>query len=92
MVIVRPGAIDGAPPRGRSKAEDGGGGTFLPREEWAQAQGMKVATARLRHRRSRRQPTLGQIPPSEGPYGALGRTEVVMETVAAMCDRGRLAA
>src|SRR5215510_8933409 len=33
---------------GRSPAEDGGGGTFLPREEWAKAQGKKVSPPPLR--------------------------------------------
>ena len=54
------------PLAGRSAAEDGGGGTFLPREEWAnrgphgacpvgwKAQGKKVSPALLRLRRSRR--------------------------------------
>src|SRR5262249_19621099 len=40
--------------KGRSKAEDAGVATFLPREEWALAQGKKVATTALRLRRSRR--------------------------------------
>jgi hypothetical protein len=39
---------------GRSAAEDGGGETYLPREEWALAQGKKVSPPPLRFRRSRR--------------------------------------
>src|SRR5450432_1693202 len=39
---------------GRSTAEDGGGESFLPREEWASAQGKKVDPPPLRLRRSRR--------------------------------------
>ena len=35
MAICRPKAIDDAPSLGRSAAEDGGGETFLLREEWA---------------------------------------------------------
>jgi hypothetical protein len=35
-------------------AEDGGGESFLPREEWASAQGKKVDPTPLRLRRSRR--------------------------------------
>jgi hypothetical protein len=54
MAIGRPEAIDAAPARGRSTAEDGGGETFLPREEWALAQGKKVDPTPLRLRRSRR--------------------------------------
>jgi hypothetical protein len=35
---------------GRSAAEDGGGETFLSREEWALAQGKKVSPTPLRFR------------------------------------------
>src|SRR3981081_4239930 len=38
---------------GRSAAEDGGGETFLPREEWAKARGRKSIRQPVRHRRSR---------------------------------------
>ena len=41
-------------PKGRSAAEDAVDATFLPREEWALAQGKKVASTALRLRRSRR--------------------------------------
>ena len=41
-------------PSGRSAAEDGGGETFLPREEWAEPRGRKSRPPPLRHRRSRR--------------------------------------
>ena len=70
MAIDRPRTIDdapaGRPPQGRSAAEDVGGETFLPREEWAnrgprgacpvgwKAQGKKVDPTALRLRRSRR--------------------------------------
>jgi hypothetical protein len=46
MAICRPKAIDDAPPLGRSAAEDGGGETFLPREEWAKPGGRN---SRRRH-------------------------------------------
>src|SRR6202790_4388989 len=54
MAIGKPEAIDDARLEGRSAAEDGGGESFLPREEWASAQGKKVSPAPLRLRRSRR--------------------------------------
>ena len=41
-------------PKGWSAAEDAVDATFLPREEWALAQGKKVASTALRLRRSRR--------------------------------------
>ncbi len=54
---------------GRSAAEDGGGATFLPREEWAKP-GKKVAPPPLRLRRSRRSRPTAR--PSHGE--AVGRT------------------
>src|SRR5262249_13332136 len=54
MAIGKPEAIDDAPLVGRNAAEDGGGESFLPREEWASAQGKKVSPPPLRLRRSRR--------------------------------------
>src|SRR5580698_919266 len=48
MAIGEPKAIDDAPLAGRSAAEDGGGESFLSREEWASAQGKKVSPAPLR--------------------------------------------
>src|SRR5579863_9494655 len=54
MAIGKPKAIDDAPLAGRSAAEDGGGESFLLREEWASAQGTKVDPPPLRLRRSRR--------------------------------------
>src|SRR5580658_4350581 len=54
MAIGEPEAIDDAPLAGRSAAEDGGGESFLLREEWASAQGKKVDPTPLRLRRSRR--------------------------------------
>src|SRR5208283_4478732 len=66
MAIDRPEATDAAPIRAGASAEDGGGATFLPREEWA-IRGPRAAwpawgglpgeesrDAPLRHRRSRR--------------------------------------
>src|SRR5258707_10748154 len=41
-------------PKGWSAAEDAVDATFLPREEWALAQGKKVVSTALRLRRSRR--------------------------------------
>src|ERR1700727_2468089 len=55
MAICRPEAIDDAPLAGRSTAEDGGGESFLPREECRlRRQGKKVSPTPLRLRRSRR--------------------------------------
>jgi hypothetical protein len=54
IAIGRPEAIDDAPLAGRSTAEDGGGESFLSREEWASARGKKVSPPPLRLRRSRR--------------------------------------
>lgn len=51
-------------------------------------QGKKVSTARLRHRRSRLQPPSGQIHPSERPFGALGSTTVITESMAARLHQG----
>jgi len=48
MAIGEPEAIVDAPLAGRSAAEDGGGESFLPREEWASAQGKKVDPPPLR--------------------------------------------
>src|SRR6266851_901148 len=42
------------PLAGRSEAEDGGGETLLPREEWAKPRGRKSIRSPLRLRRSRR--------------------------------------
>jgi len=74
----QPQAIDAAPPWGRSTAEDGGGGTLLPREEWVppgfpalagwQAQGKKVSPPPLRQG-DRGLPSCGPITPSRGRAG-----------------------
>jgi len=58
---------------GRSAAEDGGRAAFLSREEWRVRQGKKVARPPLRLRRSRRQPSCGQIKPSRGGVDAVSR-------------------
>src|SRR3954447_1351170 len=42
MAIDRPKTIGNAPARAAAQAEDAGVKTFLPREEWALAQGKKV--------------------------------------------------
>src|SRR5437763_15484424 len=52
------------PLAGRSTAEDGGGETFLPREEWAKPRGRKSIRPPLRHRRSRR-----SRPPARSSHG-----------------------
>ena len=54
MAIKRPGATDAASQGDRSKAEDGEGERFLPREEWRLRQGMKLANSPLRNSPSRR--------------------------------------
>src|SRR5258708_25129954 len=56
MAIDRPQAIDAAPPWGRSAAEDGGGETFLAREEWAQPGSPRLRGSKPRGRKSRRRP------------------------------------
>src|SRR5712692_6908077 len=55
-------------PQGRSTAEDGGGETFLAREEWAQPRGRK---SRRRHcgKAIEALPSCGQITPSRGRAG-----------------------
>src|ERR1700730_7045233 len=47
-------------PKGWSAAEDAVDATFLPREEWALAQGKKVVSTALRLRRSRRSRSLAR--------------------------------
>src|SRR5262249_30895210 len=54
MAIDRPQAIDAAPLGGRSASEDGGGRTFLPREEWAQPGSPRLRGGTPRGRKSRR--------------------------------------
>ena len=53
--------------KGRSEAEDAVVATFLPREEWALAQGKKVATTALRLRRSRRSRSSARSSHHRGP-------------------------
>src|SRR5215470_15255035 len=77
MAICRPKAIDDAPSSGRSAAEDGGGETFLPREEWANrgpralsrgvaSPGEESLAAAIAAQAIEAQPSFGQIEPS-GP-------------------------
>ena len=54
------------PLAGRSAAEDDGGETFLPREEWALAQGKKVLCDGVAAQAIEAQPVFGQIKPSRG--------------------------
>lgn len=68
MAIVRPGAGADAPACGPQRSGGRGWETFLAREKCAHAQGKKVAPAPLRPRRPRRQPSLGQIRPSEAAW------------------------
>jgi hypothetical protein len=73
------------PLAGRSAAEDGGGETFLPREEWAKPRRKKVSLTPLRLRRSRRTRPSGQststgaesAPFAEAEAVVLGLTEQV---------------
>jgi hypothetical protein len=52
---------------GRSEAEDAVDATFLPREEWALAQGKKVAFDSVASQTIEAQPVFGQIKPSQRP-------------------------
>src|SRR5258708_2162897 len=81
MAIGEPEAIDDASLAGRSAAEDGGGETFLPREEWASAQGKKVDPTPLRLRRSRRSRPSARSSQEEAVWSA-GRTASSGEHVA----------
>jgi hypothetical protein len=53
MAFGKPKAIDDAPVRGPERSGGCGGESYLPREEWASAQGEKVSPRPLRLRRSR---------------------------------------
>jgi len=52
---------------GRSVAEGAGVKTFLPREEWALAQGKKVFSDGVAAQTIEAQPVFGQIKPSKRP-------------------------
>ncbi len=75
MAIGRPKAIDGAPRQGSTAKEelscsarnDGAPTPCDLSHGVGVRQGKKVMTALLRHRRSRRQPSFGQISPLERP-------------------------
>src|SRR5215469_2667877 len=81
MAICRPKAIDDAPSSGRSVAEDGGGETFLPREEWANrgpralmrgvaSPGEESLSAAIAAQAIEAQPSFGQIEPSGAAWFA----------------------
>src|SRR5258707_4920902 len=55
-------------PWGRSAAEDGGGETFLPREEWAKPRG-RMSDRRHCGKAIEALPSCGQIEPSRGRAG-----------------------
>src|SRR5260370_2786 len=64
--------------QGRSSGEDGGGETFLPREEWAQPGSRRLRGGKPWGRKSRRRhcgkaiealPSCGEITPSRGRAG-----------------------
>ena len=79
MAICRPKTIDDAPSLGRSVAEDGGGETFLAREEWANrgpralargvaSPGEESLAAAIAAQAIEAQPSFGQIKPSEARW------------------------
>jgi hypothetical protein len=87
MAINWPEATDAAPIRAEASAEDGGGATFLPREEWA-IRGPRAAwpawgglpgeesrDAPLRHRRSRRSRPSARSRNRRGRSGAVDGQE-----------------
>ncbi|BAC47214.1 bll1949 [Bradyrhizobium diazoefficiens USDA 110] len=87
MVIDRPEAIDGAPRRGRSVSGGWQPSDFLvSRGMTAQPAGEESRSAPLRHRRSRRQPSFGQINPSKRPFGALGPNRADIKENVAICE------
>lgn len=67
MAIGWPEAIDGAPRRGLTAKE----GFLVSRGMAAQPAGEESSTPLLRHRRSRPQPSFGQIRPLKRPLGAV---------------------
>src|SRR5258708_33032260 len=67
---------------GRGAAEDGGGETFLAREEWAKPRGRKSIRPPLRLRRSRRSRPSARSKPSRGPVARVRRPESCGEGVA----------
>jgi hypothetical protein len=81
MAIGKPEAIDDAPLSGRSAAEDGGGESFLPREEWVSARGKKVDPTPLRLKRSRRSHLSAKSSREEAVWSA-GRSAPSGEDVA----------
>src|SRR6266404_5403118 len=70
------------PRAGRSAAEDGGGETFLPREEWAKPRGRKSIRPPLRLRRSRRSRPLARSKPLRGPMARVRPTASLGEDLA----------
>ncbi|MFK4490062.1 hypothetical protein ABIA45_005140 [Bradyrhizobium sp. USDA 336] len=52
----------------------------------AQPAGEESRSAPLRHRRSRRQPSFGQINPSKRPFGALGPNRADIKENVAICE------
>jgi len=67
MAIERPRTIGDAPARGPKRSGGRRRETFLPREEWALAQGKKVASDGVAAQTIEAQPVFGQIEPSKRP-------------------------
>jgi hypothetical protein len=61
---------------GRSAAEDAGVKTFLPREEWALAEGKKVLSDGVAAQTIEAQPVFGQIEPSKRPRASRAEPQV----------------
>jgi hypothetical protein len=77
MVIKRPKAIDGAPACGpqRQRRMAERKLSCPARNDGSAGRGRKLIGA-IAHRRSRRQPSFGQIKPSKRPFGAGGTTRI----------------
>jgi len=67
MAIDRPRTIGDALARGPKPSGGRRRETFLPREEWALAQGKKVASDGVAAQTIEAQPVFGQIEPSKRP-------------------------
>ena len=76
MAIDRPKAIGDAPARGPERSGGRRRETFLPREEWARAQGKKVLSDGVAARTIEAQPVFGQIKPSKRPGASARRTAI----------------
>src|SRR5215471_14748923 len=76
MAIDRPRTIGDAPARRPERSVGRRRETFLPREEWALAQGKKVLSDGVAARTIEAQPVFGQIKPSKRPGASARRTAI----------------